>query len=73
MGPTSLQIKALHEVYTAAVRAELPDAAIRHACCMIQVCKQKFSIRIGLTDKFGVGGRRLFELLVLFENQMPPH
>ncbi|KAK6034345.1 hypothetical protein COOONC_28151 [Cooperia oncophora] len=36
-GPIQLQIKALHEVYTAASRAELTDAAIRHLCHLIQV------------------------------------
>uniref|UniRef100_A0A0K0DIU2 Trafficking protein particle complex subunit 11 n=1 Tax=Angiostrongylus cantonensis TaxID=6313 RepID=A0A0K0DIU2_ANGCA len=36
-GPVHLQIKALHEVYTAASRAELTDAAIRHLCHLIQV------------------------------------
>ncbi|KJH44881.1 hypothetical protein DICVIV_09073 [Dictyocaulus viviparus] len=36
-GPTQLQIKALREVYTAASRAELTDAAIRHLCHLIQV------------------------------------
>ncbi|VDL85127.1 unnamed protein product [Nippostrongylus brasiliensis] len=35
-GPIQLQIKALHEVYTAASRAELTDAAIRHLCHLIQ-------------------------------------
>ncbi|VDM53436.1 unnamed protein product, partial [Angiostrongylus costaricensis] len=37
IGPVHLQIKALHEVYTAASRAELTDAAIRHLCHLIQV------------------------------------
>ncbi|RCN37502.1 hypothetical protein ANCCAN_16592 [Ancylostoma caninum] len=36
-GPVQLQIKALHEVYTAASRAELNEAAIRHICHLIQV------------------------------------
>ncbi|VDM65848.1 unnamed protein product [Strongylus vulgaris] len=36
-GPVQLQIKALHEVYTAASRAELHEAAIRHLCHLIQV------------------------------------
>ncbi|EYC01315.1 hypothetical protein Y032_0108g36 [Ancylostoma ceylanicum] len=36
-GPVQLQIKALHEVYTAASRAELTEAAIRHICHLIQV------------------------------------
>ncbi|VDP08147.1 unnamed protein product [Heligmosomoides polygyrus] len=36
-GPVQLQIKALHEVYTVASRAELTDAAIRHLCHLIQV------------------------------------
>ncbi|VDK47815.1 unnamed protein product [Cylicostephanus goldi] len=36
-GPVQLQIKALHEVYTAASRAELYEAAIRHLCHLIQV------------------------------------
>ncbi|ETN77677.1 hypothetical protein NECAME_03095, partial [Necator americanus] len=36
-GPVQLQIKALHEVYTAASRAELTEAAIRHLCHLIQV------------------------------------
>ncbi|CAI4227391.1 unnamed protein product [Auanema sp. JU1783] len=36
-GPVQMQIKALHEVYTAAIRAELTQAAIRHLCYLIQV------------------------------------
>ncbi|CAD6187523.1 unnamed protein product [Caenorhabditis auriculariae] len=37
LGPAELQIKCLHELYTAANRAELPDAAIRHICHLLQV------------------------------------
>ncbi|RCN28139.1 hypothetical protein ANCCAN_26124 [Ancylostoma caninum] len=38
-GPVQLQIKALHEVYTAASRAELNEAAIRHICHLIQLTR----------------------------------
>ncbi|CAJ0585995.1 unnamed protein product, partial [Mesorhabditis spiculigera] len=35
-GPFELQIKALHEVYTSALRAQLHDAAVRHLCHLLQ-------------------------------------
>ena len=37
LGPVQLQIRVLHELYTAANRAELPVVAIRHSCHLLQV------------------------------------
>ncbi|GMT33613.1 hypothetical protein PFISCL1PPCAC_24910 [Pristionchus fissidentatus] len=36
-GPVQLQIKALHEVFTSAMRAHYHEAAIRHCCYLLQV------------------------------------
>lgn len=35
-GPIAVQIKAMHEVYMSALRANLTDAAIRHLCYILQ-------------------------------------
>lgn len=37
VGPVHIQQKALHEVFTSAIRAEYYDAAIRHLCYILQV------------------------------------
>uniref|UniRef100_A0A1I7T982 Trafficking protein particle complex subunit 9 n=1 Tax=Caenorhabditis tropicalis TaxID=1561998 RepID=A0A1I7T982_9PELO len=37
LGPVKLQIKSLHEIFTAANRAGHRDAAIRHLCFLLQV------------------------------------
>ncbi|EFO89603.1 hypothetical protein CRE_07318 [Caenorhabditis remanei] len=37
IGPVKLQIKSLHEIFTAANRAGHRDAAIRHLCFLLQV------------------------------------
>ncbi|PAV70298.1 hypothetical protein WR25_11301 [Diploscapter pachys] len=37
LGPVQLQIRVLHELYTAANRAELPVVAIRHSCHLLQL------------------------------------
>ncbi|CAI5455505.1 unnamed protein product [Caenorhabditis angaria] len=37
IGPEKLQIKSLHEIFTAANRAGHTDAAIRHLCSLLQV------------------------------------
>uniref|UniRef100_A0A7E4UU45 Trafficking protein particle complex subunit 9 n=1 Tax=Panagrellus redivivus TaxID=6233 RepID=A0A7E4UU45_PANRE len=41
-GPVSVQVKAMHEVYMSALRANFMDAAIRHLCYMLQVYFPEF-------------------------------
>uniref|UniRef100_A0A914Z9L1 Trafficking protein particle complex subunit 11 n=1 Tax=Panagrolaimus superbus TaxID=310955 RepID=A0A914Z9L1_9BILA len=36
-GPVAVQVKAMHEVYMSALRANFYDAAIRHLCYILQV------------------------------------
>jgi hypothetical protein len=36
-GPVTVQVKAMHEVYMSALRANFYDAAIRHLCYILQV------------------------------------